>query len=197
MTTGKYEGKDPVVVIGQTGETGKQGIPGETGASSTEDITLLVGAMTNLTGQMSDLAGAMRDLATKFEGNSEATIERVRSAVRLNKLSTAIGLLVLAAITAMGLVVLSVQSEVTQIHNTQRTNTGITKTDNEILQQVLSVTKFISASTSPAAVEATDAKIVALLDHEAACVENHGDRAREVLAHSPVKPLLAGCSAND
>lgn len=196
MTTDKYETQDPVVVIGQTGATGKQGttgIPGDVGASSKEEITILVGAMTELTGQMGDLAASMRDLATKFEGNSQATIERVRTAVRLNKLSTAIGLFVLGAVIAMVVVVLVVQGEVSQIHKTQRTNTGITRTDNEILQQVLTVTKFISASTSPAAVKASDAKIVALLDHEAACVENHGDRARDTLAHIKLPPLLTGC----
>jgi hypothetical protein len=192
----RYEGRDPVVVVGQTGKPGPQGIPGETGASSKEDITQLVGAMTGLTAEMGELASAMRILATKFEGNSEATIERVRTAVRLNKLSTAIGLFVLGALIAMVFATLGVQSEVKQIHNTQRVNSTLTKTDNETLQQVLGITKFISAETNPAAVKASDAKIVALLDQEAACVENHGDRARDALAHIKPPPLLAGCSAN-
>lgn len=197
--TDRYEAEEPIIVIGQTGDTGGDGKPGakgDTGESSKEEITVLVTAITQLTTEMSELAASMRDLATKFEGNSEATIERVRSAVRLNKLSTAIGVFVLGAVVAMVLVVLNVQGEVSQIHSTQRTNTGITKTDNSILQAVQDEEQAISRATNPAAAKASNDHVVALLNQATACIENHGDRAREVIAHLPVKPLLAGCAAN-
>lgn len=195
--TGKSEEPATILAVGQTGE------PGPTGESSREEITVLVAGITDLTGHMADLASAMRDLANRFQGNADVTIERVETAVKLNKLSTIIGSLLVPLNIALVVVVFlilgqsntqqqtlnGVQNEVSAIHNTQTTNSGLTKTDNEILKQVLSV-------TNPQSETANNQRILQLFTHLELCLENHGDRAREQIAHLPLKPLVKGCAAD-
>lgn len=187
-----------VTVVGQTGDTGQAGPPG---LSSKEEITVLVAAIANLTDHMSELAGSMRDLAASFSRSSEATIDRVKAALHLNKISTTIGALVFLENVAIVILVIflfgqanTTHREVSAIHATQKVNTGITKaqaaqtnTDNQILKQVLSV-------TNPAAEKAQANAFVALLNHQASCLANHGDRTKESLANQPLKPLMKGCN---
>lgn len=191
---GKFESVgEPLIVVGQTGEQGEPGTPGAKGDNSRLEISSLSAAVEKLAAAMTVLAEANTNLSDRFQTNATATTKRVKTAVYLNVVSTVLALLILPAVWILHDGLDQVHSAVNTVHATQTTNSGIvaslaaaTKADTTILQ-------IISQVTSPAVEKASNAHIVALVNHLELCLQNHGDRARDILAHIPPPKPVAGC----
>lgn len=183
--TDRYESTstEKVTVIGQTGATGEQGPKGE---SSHQEMRDLAVAVEKLAAAMTVLAEANANLSDRFQANTTATTRRIRTAVGLNILSTVLALLILPFL-------LVTYNAVNTVHKTQTTNSGIVKSLANTTAADANILRIINSVTNPAAEKASNARIVALLDHVELCIENHGDRARDILAHVKPPPKLAGC----
>lgn len=156
-----------------------------------------------VTNAINSLTETSKHLVQSLNKNAELTLQQVSIAVKLNKrsvwynrlalliasISLVIACLVLNSVGTQHSTLNTVQDEVSAIHDTQTTNSGLTKTDNEILKQVLSV-------TNPQSETANNQRILQLFTHLELCLENHGDRAREQIAHLPLKALVKGCAAD-
>lgn len=178
---------------GATGDKGDKGVRGERGESgaNTPEFVALVSTMTTLAAALTEHSVAMNNLSENFRDNAVATLKKVGVALRLNKISSVIGILVLSGIIFLGIVVW-------QVHHTQKVNSATLSTDSDILQIVKNDSIVIANVTNPNSKfsQASSKSFETFLNQENVCLANHGDRARAMVSHKIVPPLVTYCSPN-
>lgn len=197
MTNGPIDksnsGEFDTLGVGPRGPKGEKGDTGDTGIQGTTspELSSLALSMQTLSDAMTTLANSTEALAVNFKESVLTNAKRLASSLRLTILGCCLVFLVIIGLIFVGFGQSKIESTTTTIHNAQVTNSAI-------LQLVKNQSAIIANVTNPNSSysQANSKSVINLLNSEAACLANHGDRSRELLAHVKVDPLRAGCNLN-
>lgn len=185
---------------GDHGQDGQPGAAGTTGAAGPEGkaadetkLDELCASFGVVATSLDEYTKSSRDLSNSVLNGQKDVLRSIRVSekrVRVAVVSNIIGALLLI-VAVIGL--FHVDQAVNTIRSAQIVNSATATSTHALAQETAQSLSILQRVTGTAATKAQDAHIVALLNQEAACEENHADRDRRALAHLPVPPLRKGC----